>query len=120
MISKSQTNLNLIYSKAFLIYSYHMFYMYLDKTRLIIKLVNNNYLFLATSFLCVSIKFSLIIFNNRPHLLDFNKLVEDREKFTSSYKYKEYTLENAFNIAQKKLQIERLLDIEGIKIINHN
>jgi len=64
--------------------------------------------------------FNALIHKHRPHLLDFNKLVEDREKFTSSYKYKEYTLENAFNIAQKKLQIERLLDIEGIKIINHN
>lgn len=46
--------------------------------------------------------------------MNFDELLENRENFHSNMKYAEYTLENAFDIAQKKLQIERLLDIEGI------
>ena len=50
-------------------------------------------------------------------MVNFDELLEKRDEFHSNMKYAEFTLENAFDIAQKHLQIERLLDIEGILII---
>ena len=58
--------------------------------------------------------FNALIHKHRPHLMDFDRLLEARDDFMSGFKYKEYTLENAFSIAQKRLGIERLLDIEGM------
>lgn len=57
--------------------------------------------------------FNALIHKHRPHLFDYNELVERRDDYSSHMKYAEYTLENAFSVAQEKLQIERLLDIEG-------
>lgn len=57
--------------------------------------------------------FNALIHKHRPHLFDYKELVERRDDYSSNMKYAEYTLENAFSIAQEKLQIERLLDIEG-------
>ena len=57
--------------------------------------------------------FNALIHKHRPHLFDYSALVDARDSFGSHMKYAEYTLENAFSVAQEQLQIERLLDIEG-------
>ena len=54
--------------------------------------------------------FNALIHKHRPNLFDFNKIYENRLNNT---KFAEQNLEHAFYIAQTKLQIERLLDIEG-------
>ena len=54
--------------------------------------------------------FNALIHKHRPNLFDFNKIYENKLNNT---KFAEQNLEHAFDIAQKKLQIEKLLDIEG-------
>ncbi len=55
--------------------------------------------------------FNALIHKHRPNLFDYNELYENK---LSKAKYAEYNLEHAFNVAQKMLQIERLLDIEDV------
>ena len=50
--------------------------------------------------------FNAIIHKYRPHLFDFNNLVESNLN-------SEKNLEHAFELAHSELKIERLLDIEG-------
>jgi spectrin beta len=57
--------------------------------------------------------FNALIHKYRPHLINYEELYKNRFKM-SNLKFAEANLENAFNTAQRHLQIEKLLDIEGI------
>jgi hypothetical protein len=50
--------------------------------------------------------FNALIHKYRPHLFDYNQLINDCNNA-------EKNLEHAFKLAQSKLNIERLLDVEG-------
>jgi dystrophin len=58
--------------------------------------------------------FNALIHKYRPHLFNYNDLFNNMTKYGSKIKFAESNLEHAFSIAQKNLQIERLLDIEDL------
>lgn len=56
--------------------------------------------------------FNALIHNYRPNLFNYDELFERRSKMPAA-KFAEANLEHAFDVAQRHLQIERLLDVEG-------
>jgi hypothetical protein len=60
--------------------------------------------------------FNAIIHKFRPNLIDYDKILERKENL-SEKEFVEFSLDNAYSIAQEKLQIDRLLDIEGRKFV---
>lgn len=56
--------------------------------------------------------FNALIHKYRSNLFDYAELYKNKRNLSST-KFAEYNLEHAFNMAQKYLSIERLLDIEG-------
>lgn len=56
--------------------------------------------------------FNALIHRYRPNLFNYDELYKNRNKM-SPLKFAETNLEHAFDLAQKNLQIERLLDTEG-------
>lgn len=59
--------------------------------------------------------FNALIHKFRSSIFEYNDLYKNKRNLNSK-KFAEYNLEHAFNLAQKFLSIERLLDIEGLFI----
>ena len=57
--------------------------------------------------------FNAIIHKHRPYLFDYEQFYNQYLSMPDKKQAWEFSLEHAFNLAQKKLQIERLLDVEG-------
>jgi dystrophin len=57
--------------------------------------------------------FNALIHRYRPHLIDYDELLARREHMTREA-FAEHCMENAFSVAQRHLNIERLLDVEDV------
>ena len=57
--------------------------------------------------------FNALIHKFRPNLFNYSDLFSNMSTYGSKIKFAEANLEHAFSLAEKNLQIDRLLDIEG-------